>query len=165
MRKSESQSERESWNNTRQKEKSADRESLMQNERGPVWDYLGEQHFTKRSADAILAVCPSGGTGRRAGLKIRWPQGRDGSTPFSGTKIFWKIAYGSEPYDPRIRTHLRNTLCLCCFGRSASVACGFRGMVINDSRTIVALPIPHCYQLLPITAKICYTVTYVDTSA
>ena len=27
----------------------------------------------------------SGGTGRRAGLKIRWPQGRVGSTPSSGT--------------------------------------------------------------------------------
>src|SRR3990172_166438 len=27
----------------------------------------------------------SGGTGRRAGLKIPWPQGREGSTPSSGT--------------------------------------------------------------------------------
>ena len=29
----------------------------------------------------------SGGTGRRAGLKIRWPQGRVGSTPSSGTNL------------------------------------------------------------------------------
>jgi hypothetical protein len=29
----------------------------------------------------------SGGTGRRAGLKIRWPQGRVGSTPSSGTNF------------------------------------------------------------------------------
>jgi hypothetical protein len=27
----------------------------------------------------------------------------------------------SEPFDPRSRTHLRNTLCLRCFGRSPSV--------------------------------------------
>ena len=25
--------------------------------------------------------CPSGGIGRRSGLKIRWPQGRGGSSP------------------------------------------------------------------------------------
>src|SRR4030042_1962300 len=30
----------------------------------------------------------SGGTGRRAGLKIPWPQGREGSTPSSGTSLF-----------------------------------------------------------------------------
>ena len=29
----------------------------------------------------------SGGIGRRAGLKIRWPQGRVGSSPTSGTSI------------------------------------------------------------------------------
>ena len=39
----------------------------------------------------ILLTCPSGGTGRRAGLKIRWPQGRDGSTPFSGTKLLFSL--------------------------------------------------------------------------
>src|SRR3989442_14843313 len=32
----------------------------------------------------------SGGIGRRAGLKIRWPQGRVGSTPSSGTRILFK---------------------------------------------------------------------------
>jgi hypothetical protein len=35
----------------------------------------------------------SGGTGRRAGLKIQWPQGRVGSTPSSGT-IFTCINTG-----------------------------------------------------------------------
>jgi hypothetical protein len=30
-------------------------------------------------------VCPCGGTGRRAGLKIRCPQGRVGSIPTGGT--------------------------------------------------------------------------------
>ena len=33
----------------------------------------------------FLILPRSGGTGRRAGLKIRWPQGRVGSTPSSGT--------------------------------------------------------------------------------
>jgi hypothetical protein len=31
--------------------------------------------------------CSSGGTGRRAGLKIRWPQGRVGSIPSSSTNL------------------------------------------------------------------------------
>src|SRR5712692_9058322 len=33
-----------------------------------------------------LTIRRAGGTGRRAGLKIRWPQGRVGSTPMPGTK-------------------------------------------------------------------------------
>ena len=31
--------------------------------------------------------CPSGGIGRRSGLKIRWPQGRGGSSPPLGTLL------------------------------------------------------------------------------
>ncbi len=33
-----------------------------------------------------------------AGLKIRWPQGRDGSTPFSGTNV---ISAHRSNLDPR----------------------------------------------------------------
>jgi hypothetical protein len=36
----------------------------------------------------ILEVRRAGGTGRRAGLKIRWPQGRVGSIPMPGTTLF-----------------------------------------------------------------------------
>src|SRR3990172_6519787 len=38
----------------------------------------------------------SGGTGRRAGLKIPWPQGREGSTPSSGTSLFPEPVYGGR---------------------------------------------------------------------
>jgi hypothetical protein len=38
----------------------------------------------------------SGGTGRRAGLKIRWPQGRVGSTPSSGTNFVSAVAQTSS---------------------------------------------------------------------
>jgi hypothetical protein len=31
--------------------------------------------------------CPGGGIGRRSGLKIRWPQGRAGSSPAPGTIV------------------------------------------------------------------------------
>jgi hypothetical protein len=33
-----------------------------------------------------IRKCPSGGTGRRAGFKIRFPQGSVGSNPTLGTK-------------------------------------------------------------------------------
>lgn len=33
-------------------------------------------------------TCPSGGTGRRGGFKIRCPQGRAGSSPARGTNLF-----------------------------------------------------------------------------
>ena len=33
-----------------------------------------------------VGACPLGGTGRRNGLKIRWPFGRAGSSPAAGTK-------------------------------------------------------------------------------
>ena len=33
------------------------------------------------------SVRRAGGTGRRAGLKIRWPQGRVGSIPMPGTNL------------------------------------------------------------------------------
>src|SRR5260370_31634096 len=48
--------------------------------------HLSTELLLPESLYDILLQCPSGGTGRRAGLKIQWPQGRDGSTPFSGTK-------------------------------------------------------------------------------
>ena len=111
--------------------------------------FLFESALNEDSGDAILPMCPSGGTGRRAGLKIRWPQGRDGSTPFSGTKIFWKITYGfgtvrpsdsNPPYKYPVFMLLRK------------IAVSY---VANS----------HCYQLLPITAKIRYRMTHVDTSA
>src|SRR3972149_3303087 len=41
----------------------------------------------------------SGGTGRRAGLKIPWPQGREGSTPSSGTthlSVVWCTTGGGR---------------------------------------------------------------------
>src|SRR3990172_4858264 len=38
----------------------------------------------------------SGGTGRRAGLKIPWPQGREGSTPSSGTSLFPEPVHGGS---------------------------------------------------------------------
>ena len=38
----------------------------------------------------------SGGTGRRAGLKIPWPQGREGSTPSSGTRLFPEPVHGGR---------------------------------------------------------------------
>jgi hypothetical protein len=38
--------------------------------------------------DVMLTMCRAGGTGRRAGLKIRWPQGRVGSIPMPGTNPF-----------------------------------------------------------------------------
>ena len=38
----------------------------------------------------------SGGTGRRAGLKIPWPQGREGSTPSSGTSLFPEPVHGGR---------------------------------------------------------------------
>ena len=45
-----------------------------------------------------LASRRAGGTGRRAGLKIRWPQGRVGSTPMPGTKFL-----------PNRKTHINRT--------------------------------------------------------
>ena len=36
----------------------------------------------------ILGACRGGEIGRRSGLKIRWPQGRAGSTPAPGTNSF-----------------------------------------------------------------------------
>jgi hypothetical protein len=47
-------------------------------------------HFPLRAL--TLLACRSGGTGRRSGLKIRGPQGRQGSNPCSGT---------SAPHAPR----------------------------------------------------------------
>src|SRR3990170_4619003 len=40
----------------------------------------------------------SGGTGRRAGLKIPWPQGREGSTPSSGTSEIQGARTKSWPF-------------------------------------------------------------------
>ena len=39
---------------------------------------------------------PDGGIGRRSGLKIRWPQGRGGSSPPLGTtpKVAWIVGLG-----------------------------------------------------------------------
>ena len=49
----------------------------------------------------------SGGTGRRAGLKIPCPQGREGSTPSSGTTPFlvaWCTTGGGRTGEDRRRT-------------------------------------------------------------
>ena len=46
----------------------------------------------------------SGGIGRRAGLKIRWPSGRVGSSPTSGTKE--PLQNGSKVND--VTKHLRD---------------------------------------------------------
>ena len=41
----------------------------------------------------LFPVCESGGTGRREGLKIPWPQGRAGSIPASRTTLQVHNAY------------------------------------------------------------------------
>ena len=44
-----------------------------------------------------LTLRRAGGTGRRAGLKIRWPQGRVGSIPMPGTKFLTVTVYTVTP--------------------------------------------------------------------
>ena len=38
-------------------------------------------------------VCPDGGIGRRAGFKIRFPRGSEGSTPSPGTTPNSLVSY------------------------------------------------------------------------
>jgi hypothetical protein len=45
----------------------------------------GEQAFGKRHVSCRIYGTPEWRNGRRGGLKIRWSQGRVGSTPSSGT--------------------------------------------------------------------------------
>ncbi len=44
-------------------------------------------HFNAGVLGGYTASSRSGGMGRRCGLKIRWPQGRAGSSPASGTTL------------------------------------------------------------------------------
>src|SRR4029077_20143772 len=48
----------------------------------------GEQAFGKRRVSCRIYGTPEWRNGRRGGLKIRWSQGRVGSTPSSGTTLF-----------------------------------------------------------------------------
>ena len=47
----------------------------------------GEQVFGKGRVSCRIYATPEWRNGRRGGLKIRWSQGRVGSTPSSGTKF------------------------------------------------------------------------------
>lgn len=69
------------------------------NQSAPAERPLREGGGNPRRANR-LPKCRSGGTGRRAGLKIPWPQGREGSTPSSGTSPSRGRPRGVEPEEP-----------------------------------------------------------------
>ena len=43
-------------------------------------------------------LCPNGGTGRRAGFRSQWPQGRVGSSPISGTNFLGDLPSCAFPF-------------------------------------------------------------------
>ena len=69
----------------------------------------------------------SGGTGRRAGLKIRWPQGREGSIPFSGTKSRTVTVYTVDRQNADFRL-----ITLQGFAQRSSTTLQLHGYVLND---------------------------------
>jgi hypothetical protein len=70
--------------------------------------WAGDAAARPRCADAVIQslLCRAGGTGRRAGLKIRWPQGRVGSIPMPGTNFypFLIVAHNSRKHGRRWQT-------------------------------------------------------------
>src|SRR5437773_7127860 len=73
--------------------------SLIQHHRQPAGGGKALEDLENRSGAAILKPvewkhhCGSGGTGRRARLRILWPKGRGGSNPSFRTKTSLKAKY------------------------------------------------------------------------
>ena len=74
------------------------RRGILREFRGANGWKLNRKRCIREIPGACPEQCRSGGTGRRAGLKIPCPQGHEGSTPSSGTSEIQRARTKSWPF-------------------------------------------------------------------